>query len=89
MIYDVAIIRVEGTFAGMRKLMSKCDHSGVAVDYVEAFRVIWDRPRKLRVVATDFKVYFHYRKEDAKSVKECREKYDRKTRYHYRSGYGS
>lgn len=86
MIYDTAIIRVEGTFAGMRKLMSKCDCSGVAVDDVETFRVVWDKPRKLRVVATDFKVYFHYRKEDSGLVKEWREKYDRSKRYHYRSG---
>jgi len=85
MIYDVAIIRVEGTFAGMRKIMAKCNCSGVAVDDVKTFRAIWDRQRKLRVVATDFKVYFHYRKEDAEIVKEWREKYDRMKRewWHY------
>jgi len=86
MIYDMAIIRIEGTFCGIRLCMDRCSFSHIIVDDVKLFRPIWDKGTHMRITASEFKVYFHYRKEDAGLVKEWREKYDIKKRYDDRSG---
>ena len=86
MIYDMAVIRLTIGFAVGRRIMELTKNVGIVVDDFEKIGPIWWNRQQ---VVGEFKVFFHYNKKYSENVKEWREKYDRKTRYHYRSRYCS
>ena len=85
MIYDMAIVRVDGGFCNSYKLL--CILFGnpkLRIINTRLFRVIWNHRCRLgeglSIKAREFKVYYCYDKSDKDVIDAWRDKYDRKNK---------